>query len=148
MISICMSPWPNLSVTVASPWPTPRSGPGIRSADRLLATGMPKIPAATITKTAAAMTRRGAAMASHAIRCSTSRPPYARGRKISGNLFRSSIMKRTAASWGSYRRHYADVEDLEYAARSVASDTVRGRRMSRPCLRHKGFGHLLTFFIR
>jgi hypothetical protein len=55
--------------------------------DRLLATGTPKIPAATITNTATAMTRRGAAIASNAIRCSTSRPSCTRGRKISGNLF-------------------------------------------------------------
>jgi hypothetical protein len=35
---------------------------------------MPKMPEATITSAAAAMIRRGAAMANNAIRCRTSRP--------------------------------------------------------------------------
>jgi hypothetical protein len=39
-----------------------------------LATGIPKIPHATMTMAATATMRRGAAMAINAIRCSTSRP--------------------------------------------------------------------------
>ena len=42
-------------------------------ADRLLATGMPKMPAATISSAAMARVRLGAAIASRAMRCS--RPP-------------------------------------------------------------------------
>jgi hypothetical protein len=49
------------------------------------------MPAASISNRITAMIRRGAAIASNAIRCSTSRPPCVRGRKISGNAFFFSI---------------------------------------------------------
>ena len=95
-----------------------------------MATGTPKIPAASITNTAAAMTRRGAAIASNAIRCSTSRPPYirdARGRKISGDLFHAVNKETNGGFAGFIRRHYADVENPEYASQ-LARIGHRSRR--------------------
>jgi hypothetical protein len=84
VISICISPWWNLSVSSCAALADSEAGSWNPLEDRLLATGTPKIPAATITNTAAATIRRGAAIANKAIRCSTLRPPCARGRKISG----------------------------------------------------------------
>src|ERR1700676_1965917 len=78
VITIGISPWWNLSVNscVALADSEVRSWNPLE--DRLLATGTPKIPAASITNTLTAMTHRGAAIASSAIRCSTPYPPCTR----------------------------------------------------------------------
>src|SRR4051812_49179852 len=86
VMSICISPWWNLSVSSWVALADSEVGSWNPLEERLLATGTPKMPAASITNRVTAMTRRGAAIASNAIRCSTSRPPCTRGRKIGGNL--------------------------------------------------------------
>ena len=72
--SSCMSPWWNLSVSSWVAWADSEVGSWNPPADRLLATGMPNIAAATMTSAAIARMRRGAAIASRAIRCNTSVP--------------------------------------------------------------------------
>src|SRR3954451_18204625 len=71
VISICISPWWNLSVSSCLTLADSEVGSWNPLEDRLLATGTPKIPDASITNVATAMTQRGAAIASNAIRCST-----------------------------------------------------------------------------
>src|SRR3954462_12382856 len=71
VISICISPWWNLSVSSCVALADSEAGSWKPLEDRLLATGTPKIPDASITNAATAMTHRGAAIASNAIRCST-----------------------------------------------------------------------------
>ena len=72
VISSCMSPWPNLSPSSCVALADCEPGSWKPPADRLLATGIPKMAAPTITRIATATIRRGAAMANRAIRCSTS----------------------------------------------------------------------------
>ena len=62
-----MSPWWNLSVSSCVACADSDVGSWNPPADRLLATGMPKIAAATMTRAATARMRRGAAIASRAI---------------------------------------------------------------------------------
>ena len=71
LITSSMSPWPNLSTSSWVACADSDVGSWNPPADRLLATGMPKIPQATMTSAAMATIRRGAAIASNAIRCST-----------------------------------------------------------------------------
>src|SRR3954468_19579691 len=71
VMSICISPWWNLSVSSCVARADSEVGSWNPLEDRLLATGTPKIPDASITNAATAMTHRGAAIASNAIRCST-----------------------------------------------------------------------------
>ena len=70
----CMSPWWNLSVSSWVARADSEVGSWNPPAERLLATGMPKIAAPTIVSAAMAMMRRGAARANSAILCSTSHP--------------------------------------------------------------------------
>ena len=67
-----MSPWPNLSTSNLVAFADSEVGSWNPPADRLLVTGMPKMPVATITSSAMTMIRLGALMAIRAIRCSTS----------------------------------------------------------------------------
>ena len=85
VISICISPWWNLSVSSCVALADSEVGSWNPLEDRLLATGTPKIPAASITNTAAAMTRRGAAIASicDSLQHVASSSYPSRGRKIS-----------------------------------------------------------------
>ena len=71
--SSCTSPWPNLSVRIFVALADSEVGSPKPPADRLWATGIPKMPAATISRAEMAMVRRGATMARYAMRCST--PP-------------------------------------------------------------------------
>ena len=66
------SPWWNLSVNSSVALEDSAVGSWNPLADRLLATGTPKTPSATVTNAATAITRRGAAMASLAVRYSSS----------------------------------------------------------------------------
>ena len=86
-MSICISPRSNCSDSSREAchdsdvrsWKPP--------ADRLLVTGIPKRPAPTMTSSATAMMRRGAAMASRAIPCNTFvAPPQPAERRISADL--------------------------------------------------------------
>jgi hypothetical protein len=74
-ISNCTSPCWNLSVSSWVALADSDVGSWNPLADRVFATGTPNIPNATVSNTAKPMTRRGAAMASRAIRCSRSGPP-------------------------------------------------------------------------
>ena len=65
-------PWPNLSVSSWAPFADSDVGSWNPLADRLFATGTPKMASASVSNAATVMTRRGAAMASRAIRCSRS----------------------------------------------------------------------------
>ena len=56
-----MSPWPNLSTSTLLAWADSEVGSWNPPADRLLVTGMPKMPVATITSSAMTMIRFGAA---------------------------------------------------------------------------------------
>ena len=69
-----MSPCPNLSTSTLLAWADSDVGSWNPPADRLLVTGMPKMPVATITSIAMTMIRFGAVIASRAIPCSTSCP--------------------------------------------------------------------------
>ena len=73
-MSICISPWPNLSDRILPACHDSEVGSWKPPADRLLMTGMPKIAVPSITSSATAMIRLGAAMARRAIPCSTTRP--------------------------------------------------------------------------
>ena len=70
-MTIRMSPWPNFSDSSRAACHDSLVGSCKPPADRLLVTGMPKMPAPTMTSSATAMIRRGAAMASRAIPCNT-----------------------------------------------------------------------------
>ena len=74
LMTSCMSPWPNLSTSNWAALADSDVGSWNPPADRLLVTGMPKMPAATITSSAMTMIRLGALIAIRAIRCSTSYP--------------------------------------------------------------------------
>src|SRR5271166_530035 len=76
MIS-CMSPCLNLSDSSRDACQDSDVGSCNPPADRLLMTGIPKMAVPTITSSATAMIRRGAAMASRAIRCNKSGLPAA-----------------------------------------------------------------------
>ena len=69
-----MSPWPNLSTSIWLALADSEVGSWNPPADRLLVTGIPKIPVATITSSAMTMIRFGALMAIRAICCSTTSP--------------------------------------------------------------------------
>ena len=71
-MTICMSPWPNFSDSSRAACHDSLVGSWRPPADRLLVTGMPKMPVPTMTSSATAMIRRGDAMASRAIPCNTS----------------------------------------------------------------------------
>ncbi len=68
LITSSMSPWPNLLTSNCVACADSDVGSWKPPADRLLATGMPKIPQATITSAAMATIRLGAEIASNAIR--------------------------------------------------------------------------------
>ena len=74
-ISNCTSPRWNFSVRNRVAAADSAVGSWNPLADKLFATGTPNIPRATVSNTANTMTRRGAAMASRAIRCSSVCPP-------------------------------------------------------------------------
>lgn len=74
LMTNCMSPRANLSDSSWVACADSDVGSWKPPADRLLATGMPKMPAATITNAATRSTRRGAAMARCAMRWSNARP--------------------------------------------------------------------------
>src|SRR6185312_15382772 len=65
------SPWPNVCDSILWACADCEVGSWNPPADRLLVTGMPKMAVATMTNSAAAMIRFGAAMASRAMKCST-----------------------------------------------------------------------------
>src|ERR1700739_2421960 len=66
--SSCTSPWPNLSVRILVALADSDVGSWNPPADRLLATGTPKMPAATSSSVAMAMVRLGATIARHGVR--------------------------------------------------------------------------------
>jgi hypothetical protein len=70
----CMSPWPNFSDSSCEACHDSEVGSRKPPLDRLLVTGMPKIAALTMTSSATAMIRRGAAMAHLAIVCTVIPP--------------------------------------------------------------------------
>jgi hypothetical protein len=74
VINISMSAWSNLSVSRRAASADSEVGSPIPPADSDVITGMPKNAVPTMTSTATAMTRRGAAMASRAIAYSTTLP--------------------------------------------------------------------------
>ena len=72
MISSCTSPWRNFSERTWVALADSDVGSWNPLADRLLATGTPKMARTAVNSAATAMTRRGAAIASCATRCSRS----------------------------------------------------------------------------
>ncbi len=74
VISNCMSAWSNFSLSSAAASDDSEVGSWKPPEDRVLATGTPKIAAATMMSAATASTRRGAAIARRAILFSTCVP--------------------------------------------------------------------------